>query len=52
MIRVETNEEGKKKKEIEINKTKLKPLLHGLKYIYLENNEEKSVVISTKLTKE
>ena len=51
MSRVETNEE-RKKKEIEINKTKLKPLLHGLKYVYLENNEEKLVVISTKLTKE
>ena len=46
------NGEERKKGDVEINKPKLKPLPHGLNYVYLEENEEKLVVISTKLTKE
>ncbi|RVX23466.1 hypothetical protein CK203_000885 [Vitis vinifera] len=47
---VENDEETKE--EIEINKPELKPLPHGLKYVYLEKNEEKSVVILATLTEE
>ena len=44
------NGEKSKKEDVDINKPKLKPLPHGLKYVYLEENEEKLVVISTTLT--
>ena len=44
------NDEESKKGEVEIKKPELKPLPHGLKYVYLEENEEKLVVISTILT--
>ncbi|RVW81639.1 Retrovirus-related Pol polyprotein from transposon 17.6 [Vitis vinifera] len=46
------NDEESKKEEVEINKPELKPLPHGLKYVYLEKNEEKPVVISATLTEE
>ena len=46
------NDEESKKKEVEIIKPELKPLPQGLKYVYLEENEEKHVVISTTLTEE
>ena len=46
------NDEESKKKEVEIIKPELKPLPQGLKYVYLEANEEKHVVISTTLTEE
>ena len=46
------NDEENKKREVEISKPELKPLPHGLKYIYLEENEEKLVVIFTTLTEE
>ena len=46
------NDEESKKEEVEINKPELKPLPHGLKYVYLEENEEKPLVISTTLTEE
>ncbi|RVW82528.1 Transposon Ty3-I Gag-Pol polyprotein [Vitis vinifera] len=45
------NDEESKKEEVEISKPELKPLPHGLKYVYLEN-EEKPVVISATLTEE
>ena len=48
---VENNEEIKNGKVV-INKPELKPLPHGLKYVYLEENEEKPLVISTTLTEE
>ena len=38
-----------KNEEVKIIKPELKPLPHGLKYVYLEENEEKPVVISTTL---
>ena len=44
------NDEENKKGEVEISKPELKPLPHGLKYVYLKENEEKPVVISTTLT--
>ena len=44
------NDEESKNEEVEISKPELKPLPHGLKYVYLEENEEKLVVISTILT--
>ena len=43
------NDEESKKEEVEIRKPKLKPLPHGLKYVYLEENEEKPMVISATL---
>ncbi|RVW41521.1 Retrovirus-related Pol polyprotein from transposon 17.6 [Vitis vinifera] len=46
------NDEESKKEEVEISKPELKPLPHGLKYVYLEANEEKPVVISATLTEE
>ena len=46
------NDEESKKEEVEVNKPELKPLPHGLKYVYLEENEEKPVVISDTLIKE
>ena len=46
------NDEENKKEEVEIRKPELKPLPHGLKYVYLEENEEKPVVISATLTEE
>ncbi|RVW46415.1 Transposon Ty3-I Gag-Pol polyprotein [Vitis vinifera] len=46
------NDEESKKEEVEISKPELKPLPHGLKYVYLEGNEEKPVVISATLTEE
>ena len=46
------NDEESKKGEVEINKLELKPLPHGLKYVYLEKNEEKPVVISATLIEE
>ena len=46
------NDEESKKGEIEIRKPELKLLPHGLKYVYLEENEEKLVVISTTLIEE
>ena len=46
------NGEESKKEDVDINKPKLKPLPHGLKYVYLEKNEEKLVVISTTLIEE
>ena len=46
------NDEESKKGEVEIIKLELKPLPHGLKYVYLEENEKKPLVISTTLTKE
>ena len=41
-----------KNEEVKIIKPELKPLPHGLKYVYLEKNEEKPMVISTTLTEE
>ena len=32
------NDKESKKEEVEISKPKLKPLPHGLKYVYLEEN--------------
>ena len=46
------NDEESKKEEVESSKPELKPLPHGLKYVYLEANEEKPVVISATLTEE
>ena len=46
------NDSESKKEEVEIIKPELKPLPQGLKYVYLEANEEKHVVISTTLTEE
>ncbi|KAL6322464.1 hypothetical protein AAG906_008119 [Vitis piasezkii] len=46
------NDEESKQEEVEISKPKLKPLPHGLKYVYLEENEEKLMVISATLTEE
>ena len=46
------NDEESKKGEVEIKKPELKPLPHGLKYVYLEENEEKPMVISATLTEE
>ena len=46
------NDEESKKGEVEIKKPELKPLPHGLKYVYLEANEEKPMVISATLTEE
>ena len=46
------NDEENKNEEVEISKPELKPLPHGLKYVYLEENEEKPVVISATLTEE
>ena len=46
------NDEENKKEEVEISKPELKSLPHGLKYVYLEENEEKLVVISATLTEE
>ena len=46
------NDEESKKGEIEIRKPELKLLPHGLKYVYLEENEKKIMVISTTLTEE
>ncbi|XP_034674243.1 uncharacterized protein LOC117905429 [Vitis riparia] len=40
------NDEENKNEEVEISKPELKPQPHGLKYVYLEENEEKLVVIS------
>ena len=51
LISVENDEERKNGK-VEIIKLELKPLPHGLKYVYLEENEKKPLVISTTLTKE
>ena len=51
LISVENDEERKNGK-VEIIKLELKPLPHGLKYVYLEENEEKLVVISATLTEE
>ena len=48
---VQTLEESKNE-EVEISKPELKPISHGLKYVYLEENEEKLVVISATLTEE
>ena len=41
-----------KNEEVKIIKPELKPLPHGLKYVYLEENEGKPMVISAKLTEE
>ena len=46
------NDEKNKKREVEIRELELKPLPHGLKYVYLEKNEEKLVVIYATLTEE
>ena len=46
------NDEERKNEEVKIIKPELKPLPHGLKYVYLEENEEKSMVISATLTEE
>ena len=46
------NDEESKKGEVEIRKPELKLLPHGLKYVYLEENEKKIMVISTTLTEE
>ncbi|KAL6340998.1 hypothetical protein AAG906_032110 [Vitis piasezkii] len=46
------NDKESKKGEVEISKPELKPLLHGLKYVYLEENEEKPMVISVTLNEE
>ena len=46
------NHEESKNEEVEIRKPELKPLPHGLKYVYLEENEEKPMVISATLTEE
>ena len=35
------NDEERKKREVKISKPELEPLPHGLKYVYLEENEEK-----------
>ncbi|RVW85026.1 Retrovirus-related Pol polyprotein from transposon 17.6 [Vitis vinifera] len=48
---VENDEESKNEK-VKIRKPELKPQPHGLKYVYLEENEEKPVVISATLTEE
>ena len=46
------NDEESKKGEVEIKEPELKPLPHGLKYVYLEENEEKPMVISATLIEE
>ena len=46
------NDEESKKGEVEISKPELKPLPHGLKYVYLEENEENRMVISATLIEE
>ena len=46
------NDEENKKLEVENSKPELKPLPHGLKYVCLEENEGKPMVISAKLTEE